>query len=260
MKRLASLALLLCLLLPTLTLALDTTTRAVSPVRAWSEADLATFDPAWLHVKFVEGSAVRPEAGRLVSARGAELSACERAPGRRPGAALAPSTWTPPRSAALKAAGEAASGVTGPDLSLWFDLRGGRRPRRLAAMLNALNAHPAVEIAHPAPICEPAAIVRRSRRPRRLDGIPAHAGLQRPAGLPLRPARRPGRRRGLGPAGRPRRRDALHRRRARLDAKPRGLRLRQLLLSRAARPSTPATMTTARPSSARSSASTTASG
>lgn len=160
MKRLASLALFLCLLLPNLALALDTTTRLVSPVCAWSEANLATFDPAWLHVKFVEGSAVRLDAaaGRFVSARGAELSAVNALLAR---AATLRSTFDidPARAAALKAAGEAASGQIGPDLSLWYDVQvpGGRAA--LADMLNALNADPAVEIAHPAPICEPAAIM-----------------------------------------------------------------------------------------------------
>lgn len=160
MKRLALLALLLCLLLPTLALALDTTTRLVSPVRAWSEADLATFDPAWLHVKFVEGSAVRLDAGagRLVSERGANLSAVN---AQLASARTLRSTFDidPARGAALKAAGEAASGQVGPDLSLWFDVEvaGGRAA--LAEMLGALNADPAVEIAHPAPICEPAVIM-----------------------------------------------------------------------------------------------------
>ncbi len=163
MKRLAALALLLCLLIPALAFALDTTTRPVGPARAWSEADLATFDPAWLHVKFVEGSAVRLEAGRLVSTRGANLSAVN---ALLAGASALRSTFDmdPARSAALKAAGEAASGVTGPDLALWFDVEvaGGRAA--LAAMLNALNADPAVEIAHPAPICEPAAILGAAAR------------------------------------------------------------------------------------------------
>ena len=73
MKRLAILAMLV-LALPSLALALDTSTRPVSPVRAWSADDLATFDPSWLHVKFVEGSAVRLEAGQFRSERGLALA------------------------------------------------------------------------------------------------------------------------------------------------------------------------------------------
>ena len=50
--------------------ALDTHTRVVSPVRVWVPDDLARFDPAWVHVKFVEGSGVELAPGRFVDAAG----------------------------------------------------------------------------------------------------------------------------------------------------------------------------------------------
>lgn len=156
MKRLAILAMLV-LALPSLALALDTSTRPVSPVRAWSADDLATFDPSWLHVKFVEGSAVRLEAGQFRSERGLALADVNALVA---GASALRATFTisPERGAALKAAGELASGRVGPDLSLWYDVRvEGGRPA-LASALNAFNADPIVEIAHPAPLCEPAVL------------------------------------------------------------------------------------------------------
>jgi hypothetical protein len=140
--------------------ALDLNTRPVSPVLTWSAASLERFDAEWIHVKFVEGSNV-------------VLDGREFKDGARPGvaevnAALASANVQEIRRTipqhdrailrAKKARAELASGVVAPDLSLWFDLRvpGGREA--VARMLNELNASPAVEIAHPAPIVEPAAI------------------------------------------------------------------------------------------------------
>ncbi len=66
----------LCLLIATTipAQALDTATRAVGPVIHWDAPALVDFDPSWLHLKLVEGSGARLEAGRLVSDR-AQLEA-----------------------------------------------------------------------------------------------------------------------------------------------------------------------------------------
>ncbi len=137
--------------------ALDTATRAVGPVVHWDQAALENFDPAWIHLKLVEGSGARLETGSLVSAR-SELSAVN---ALLEDALVLRRTFPgeTERYAELKRLGEAASGRPGPDLSLWFDLKlaGGRAT--LAERLEALNSLPEVEIAHPAPICEPAAII-----------------------------------------------------------------------------------------------------
>lgn len=148
--------LLLLLLIAPTAFALDTATRSVGPVHTWVESDLARFDPFWLHVKFVEGSEVALRDGRFAAGL-QDLGAVHDALGNvltiRPtfrGERTTMRQW--------KARGELASGRVGPDLSLWFDVEvpGGRA--HLAAVLNALNALPEVEIAHPAPICETAAL------------------------------------------------------------------------------------------------------
>lgn len=142
--------------------ALDPVTRAVSPVHAWTDSDLGRFDASWLHVKFTEGSSVDLADGRFLAADRSDLVAVN--------AILADARHlrrTFPGDRAryqeLKRRGELASGQAGPDLSLWFDVQLPADRAGLASVINALNARPEVEIAHPAPFCEPAVI--RQERP-----------------------------------------------------------------------------------------------
>lgn len=155
LRRLVALALLVLIATPLA--ALDTTTRVVGPVQTWSAADLDRFDPAWLHVKFVEGSGVDLRDGRLVAAGRGDLAAVNTI---LADARLVRPTFTGTRAhfRDLKTRGEAASGRTGPDLSLWFDVRLPADRASLAATINALNARDEVEIAHPAPVCDLAVI------------------------------------------------------------------------------------------------------
>ena len=51
-----------------------------------------------------------------------------------------------------KRLGEQRSGQVGPDLSLWYDVQLPAGRANLAGVINALNALPSVEIAHPSPI------------------------------------------------------------------------------------------------------------
>lgn len=138
-------------------LALDIETRAVSPVQSWSADGLTRFDAGWLHVKFVEGSAVELQDGRFLADGRNELPGVN---SLLAGAVTLRRTFEgdPAYYRELKARGEARYGRPGPDLSLWYDVQlvGGRSD--LAATLNALNALPSVEIAHPAPVCENAGI------------------------------------------------------------------------------------------------------
>jgi len=165
------LALLVAVAVPAL--ALDTTTRAVSPVQAWSADDLGRFDDQWLHVKFVEGSEVELVDGRFLAGDRSVLAGVNSAlttavtlrrtfPGDRA------------RFRRLKAQGEAASGRPGPDLSLWYDVQLPVGRAGLASTLNTLLSQPEVEIAHPAPICESAAIWTGG------DRAPAGDGLRTP--------------------------------------------------------------------------------
>ncbi len=157
-------------------LALDTETRVVSPVRLWNEADLDTFHDGWLYVKFIEGSDVLLRDGRFIDEGGVDLQAVNglletnRATEVRP-------TFKGDRARfrRLKAVGEAKSGVTGPDLSLWFTVRVQGGKAALADALNKLNADPAVEIAHPAPRVELAAVHA---------GITAENAAPAPGGTP----------------------------------------------------------------------------
>ncbi len=168
----------LCLLIATTipAQALDTATRAVGPVMHWDAQALADFDPSWLHLKLVEGSGARLEAGRLVSDQ-AQLEALN---------TLLADAITLRRTfpgdtehyAELKRRGEAASGKTGPDLSLWFDLRLAPERGALAARLEALNALDVVEIAHPAPICETAGITAKAGAGERALPSPDFSGQQ----------------------------------------------------------------------------------
>ena len=151
----------LCLLAaPGIAPALDLNTRPVRPVLDWRASDLERFDAEWIHVKFVEGSnAVLDGHGFKDSARPGVAEVNEAL--ARAGVQEIRRTIPQHDRAVLrakKARAELASGVVAPDLSLWFDVRvpGGRVD--VARVLNELNALPAIEIAHPAPIAEPAAI------------------------------------------------------------------------------------------------------
>jgi hypothetical protein len=156
-----TLAVCLCLLaMPGFAPALDLTTRPVSPVLTWGASDLERFDAEWIHVKFVEGSNAVLDGRRFVDAARPGVAEVNDALAR---AGVQEIRRTIPQHdrAVLrekKARAELVSGVVAPDLSLWFDVRvpGGRA--EVARMLNDLNASPAIEVAHPAPIAEPAVI------------------------------------------------------------------------------------------------------
>jgi len=157
--------------------------RPVGPLLDWTGDSLERFDASWLHLKFVEGAEVdlAPAAnasgwafagGHTDLARINEILADAPAIRRTfPGDRAKYLEW--------KARGEAASGQPGPDLSLWYNVQvnGGRA--ELAASINALNAVGLIEIAHPAPICEPARIVSHSS-----TSALAHACIAMPLGTP----------------------------------------------------------------------------
>ena len=138
---------------------LDNTTRPIGPVRMWKTNDLEQFNSQWLQVKFVEGSEILTEDSQFTDPGGLDLS---RVNGElvREGVVEIRRTFRFDRQTlrAWKARGEARSGVSGPDLSLWFDVRvsGGRV--QVARLVNALNACPLVEIAHPVAIAESAVL------------------------------------------------------------------------------------------------------
>jgi len=142
--------------------ALDGKTRPVSPVLDWNAESLQRFDASWLHLKFVEGSdfelVVAPSGQRFARADGPDLLDVNRV---LAGAVTMRRTFPGDREKfrAFKARGEAASDQPGPDLSLWYDVELARDRATLADTLNALNALSAIEIAHPAPICEPAVVI-----------------------------------------------------------------------------------------------------
>jgi len=144
------------LLIPSFALSLDTDTRRVGPVMNWTEDNLSTFDAEWIHFKCVEGSNPEIQGAMLLDA-GRDMNSLN---GLLALATDLRRTFAGDRQElrARKARGEINAGVTGPDLSLWYDMRvaGGRAA--LARTLNELNALDIIEIAHPAPICEPAAI------------------------------------------------------------------------------------------------------
>jgi len=155
MRRILAVVFLLSLVLPVR--AFDTQTRVVSPVQSWTAGDLARFDGAWLHAKFVEGADVTIEGPGFSDAGGRDLAEVNAALQRESGIEIR-RTFEGDRAMlrAWKAAGETRSHGIGPDLSLWFDVRvAGGRPA-VARLVNALNACAAIEIAHPAPIAEPA--------------------------------------------------------------------------------------------------------
>lgn len=130
--------------------ALDTSTRAVGPVRTWQASDLARFSDEWVHVKFVEGSNVVWRGDRFSDDSGQNLSLVGVALAKKVIAEVRP-TFNRERAAvrAWKARGEAQSGVIGPDLSLWYSIRVRGGAEAVAGLINDLNASPAVEIAHP---------------------------------------------------------------------------------------------------------------
>ncbi len=176
MKRIPFIVVMILFLLPLSGWALDTDTRVVSPVQSWSEADLATFHDGWIYVKFVEGSDVLLRDGRFSDESGLRLQTVNGLLQASSASDVRPTfKGDRDRFRRLKAFGEAKSGVTGPDLSLWFTLQVPGGKAALAHTLNALNADPAVEIAHPAPQVELATV-----RP----DHPAKAAAPAPGGTP----------------------------------------------------------------------------
>ncbi len=163
----ANALLLLPLVFSTPLAALDVDGRVVGPLIAWQAADLATFDPAWIHLKFVEDSRIHLVAGRFVDAAGHDLSEINTLLHR---ARRIRRTFAgdPISLGELKRRGESAAGRAGPNLALWFDVELPAGHHALAALLNELNARPLVEIAHPAPICEPA-VLRAAQRIDRIE-------------------------------------------------------------------------------------------
>lgn len=138
---------------------LDTATRPVGPVMSWGTQDLERFSDAWVHVKFVEGSDVVTDGRRFQDASGLDLASVQSALDRADIVEIRP-TFDHDRATlrAWKQIAETRSGVTGPDLSLWYSIRvGGGRPA-VARLVNDLNASRAVEIAHPEPHVENAVI------------------------------------------------------------------------------------------------------
>ncbi|MEM7453480.1 MAG: S8 family serine peptidase, partial [Planctomycetota bacterium] len=137
--------------------------RITGPHLQYDAQSLQRFADSWIHLKFVEGSDVRLSAdvvdktASFVDKNGRNLD--------RLNELLADAIEIKPtfdgdreQFRVYKAVGEARSGVTGPDLGLWFNVKIPGDKRALAATLNELNAMRVVEIAHPAPVCEPAAI------------------------------------------------------------------------------------------------------
>jgi len=159
MKRLLIAFVVLMLVMPGMARALDTQTRVVSPVRSWNANDLATYHEGWLYVKFVEGSNVLLRDGQWRDDTGLQLQAVNGLLADRSMTVRPTFEGDRERFRRMKAAAELKAGVTGPDLSLWFTVKipGGRDA--LAAALNAFNADPSVEIAHPMPVVEPAVIL-----------------------------------------------------------------------------------------------------
>jgi len=146
--------------------------RVVGPVTMWSAADADLIDSAWLHVKFVEGMETAIAGDRFTDPT-LDLSPVNAALQR---ARAVEVRRTFPRERALlrewKQAGELQSGATGPDLSLWFDVRVEGGPAQVTQLVNELNACAAVEIAHPAPRAESAVLRTESH----LGASSAHRG------------------------------------------------------------------------------------
>jgi AcrR family transcriptional regulator len=103
-------------------------------------------------LKFSEGSAVRLQAGRLVSRRGAALGAVAevlRQAGIRPPALRRYFSSSERELDAWREGGQRRSGRALADLNLYFELEVPKRVRT-AALCDALNALPVVELARPA--------------------------------------------------------------------------------------------------------------
>ncbi len=150
---------LVLLIAPTGASALDLTTRVVGPVRTWQASDLARFSDQFVHVKFVEGSNVTLEADRFADDTGLDLGPVHAALSQAKILEIRP-TFDHSRQTtrAWKALAEARSGVTAPDLSLWYTIRVKGGAEAVAKLTNELNASRAVEIAHPEPIAENAVV------------------------------------------------------------------------------------------------------
>jgi hypothetical protein len=150
-------------------------------VLIWGASDLERFDAEWIHMKFVEGSSAELHGLAFTDASRPGVAEVNESLARA-GVREIRRTFPQHDRAVLrakKARAELASGVVAPDLSLWFDVRvpGGRA--EAARVLNELNASPAIEIAHPAPIAEPAAIFeRRDASPSARGGTPDFTGWQ----------------------------------------------------------------------------------
>ena len=116
--------------IPGLALGLDIASRPVGPVMTWNPDQMDRYDPSWLHVKFVEGSRVRLDGERFIDDSGLDLSSLDATLARADVRQVRRTfRGDPAELRALKRIGEARSGVTGPDLSLWFDIEvagGGR--------------------------------------------------------------------------------------------------------------------------------------
>lgn len=183
-------SLLAILLLATMILpatALDLATRPVGPVMTWRGADLAShYSVSWLEVKFVEGSDIRIQDGAFTDDSGRDLSALGRVLASEAVIEMRP-TFNHDRATlrAWKRLGEIRSGVTGPDLSLWFDIHVAGGTEAVARLVNALNDLPVVEIAHPVAIPEPAAMPQaRPLEDQLLQPTPDFTGRQTYLGLP----------------------------------------------------------------------------
>lgn len=145
--------------IPALAAALDVSSRVVGPVMTWNADMLDRYDSSWLHVKFVEGSRVRLDGAQFRDDTGLDISSLDATLARAQVQEIRRTfDGNPADLRALKQAAEARSGVVGPDLSLWFDIRVAGGHAEVARLINELNALDAVEIAHPAPIVENAVI------------------------------------------------------------------------------------------------------
>jgi len=137
----------------------DTNCRLVSPQITWELADLASFNPEWIQVKFVEGSNVILNQNQFTDDTGLDLAIVNDLLSNS-SIIQTRRTFSLDRSTlrAWKAEGEKRAGTIGPDLSLWYNIRINGGHGEIARLVNDLNRSPAVEIAHPMPIVEPAAI------------------------------------------------------------------------------------------------------
>jgi hypothetical protein len=165
MKRALALAVVALFAISSRAPALDLATRPVSPVRSWQAADLARFSDQFVHLKFVEGADVTWRGDHFADDRGHDLSVVRAALGKAEILEVRPTFDVTRQTArAWKAQGEAESGQTGPDLSLWYTIRLRGGAESVARLLNDLNASAAVEIAHPEPIVENAVVMAPERK------------------------------------------------------------------------------------------------